>query len=196
MASLETLASRKEKLLPTQPHCQSHHQLFQEIIFKKLGFSAKRKKHLSLIHFWSYSSPKRQTKRFNARILHWWSTQFTLQFPFLFFSWERAWVENFVVLESPWTKIGKIWDRNKIPPQDVLHLLVKGKNMNLWNEIHGVLGIEKNGIWIRILFFCCWLIAISISGGVSLVHYYAKPTFPRMARMERASSEQGHLGKH
>ena len=46
------------------------------------------------------------------------------------------------------------------------------------------------------LFFCCWLIAISISGGVSLVHYYAKPTFPRMARMERASSEQGHLGKH
>ena len=117
-------------------------------------------------------------------------------FPFFFLSWERAWVENFVVLESPWTKIGKIWDRNKIPPQDVLHLLVKGKNMNLWNEIHGVLGIEKNGIWIRILFFCCWLIAISISGGVSLVHYYAKPTFPRMARMERASSEQGQLGKH
>ena len=58
-------------------------------------------------------------------------------FPFFFLSWERAWVENFVVLESPWTKIGKIWDRNKIPPQDVLHLLVKGKNMNTWNKIRG-----------------------------------------------------------
>ena len=183
-ASLETLASRKEKLLPTQLRCQSHHQLFQEIIFKKLGFSAKRKKHLSLIHFWSYSSPKRQTKRFNARILHWWSTQFTLQFPFLFFSWERAWVENFVVLESPWTKIGKIWDRNKIPPQDVLHLLVKGKNMNTWNKIHGS---EKLKEWMMDKNFLFLLLAHS--------HFHFRRSVFSSLLCKAYFSENGENGK-
>ena len=51
MASLETLASRKEKLLPTQLRCQSHHQLFQEIVYKELGISAKYRS-IHLIYIW------------------------------------------------------------------------------------------------------------------------------------------------
>ena len=50
-ASLETLASRKEKLLPTQLRCQSHHQLFQEIVYKELGISAKYRS-IHLIYIW------------------------------------------------------------------------------------------------------------------------------------------------
>ena len=124
---------------------------------------------------------------------------------------------NFVMLKSPWTKIEKIWDRNKIPPKDVLQSLVdkickwfktfskkifrmaqsseQSRHMTLTFFIGQVtVNIAENGWFSTLLlapfpvFLWRWLMIIFIFSGMYLVHYHALPTFVRAARMKRTPS--------
>ena len=103
--------------------------------------------------------------------------------------WQRVWVKNFVRLESPWTKIGKIWDRNKIPPQDVLQPLqvatkiCKFSTHSQKKQLRMAQGIEQiSHLDFDCLFelsefytFCCISLALItfIFSGMYFVHYYA-----------------------